>query len=724
MIKLNDINHIYKPNKYYFRLCTTGLILLSTSLYADQQTQTLNTLSFTATTDSGTAEQGYKSNQISHIGPWQGRKLQDLPYSVQVYSQDLIKNVQANSSTDEIYRINPTMQFSSPQYANDQPVVFLRGFRVVNSFRDGLAGDQYGHGTTIEDTERVEFFNGLSGFLYGPANVGGMMNYISKRSTHEPFNEITLGSTGGKNWYVAGDFSGKFDETQKFGYRLNAMKQAGETQIKNQNIDKKFISLALDWKPTDRLSLQLDAMYRDFNIDGKSADWDFSGKNVQRISANDLRNDISWSQNWTNSEYKTERYGAHLNWQANDQLMLRMNYLESQSDRATQLGVNKVNADGTYNQTVPRIYANGMNRRTSQQFDKRTSTYLDYQFNTASIAHKLTFGYQTSNTTQKRFKKEAKDVTYNNLNTSTPNYFPKPEGEVLDRGEYKSSANTKSESWLIGDDITLNDQWSALIGAAYVKIKNKIKETEQSAVTPNISIIYKPQDNITTYATYIESLENGGIAPDLSGSHIVVNAGQQFDPLKSKQIELGLKYDFNDRLALNTAIFKIDKALEYSQNIDDTHAIYVQNGRQIHQGIEFTATGKLTDRVAIVGGYTYLDPKIKQQKNKPELEGKRPPIVAKEMFKLYAEYELPQIENVSVNAGVIYTGKSYADKENTDVLPTYTLFNLGARYQTQFKNLPVTLRANLNNVFNQHYWSNDLNLGEPRTLLFSSSFKF
>ncbi len=722
MITLKDINHTLKPNKYYLCLCVTSLSLCTSSIFAEQQT--LATLSFKATEDSGTAEQGYKTNQVSNIGPWQGRKLQDLPYSIQVYSQDLIKNVQANSSTDEIYRMNPLMQLHTPQYANDQPMVFLRGFRVATSFRDGLLGDQFGHGTTIEDTEKVEFFNGLSGFLYGPANVGGLTNFISKRSTIEPLNEITLGSTGGKNWYIGGDFSGKFDEENKFGYRLNALKQDGETQIKNQNIDKKFISLALDWQPTDQLSLQIDAMYRDFNIDGKSADWDFSGKNVQRISAKSLRNDMSWSQDWTNSEYKTERYGAHLNWQANDQLTLRMNYLESQSDRATQLGVNRVNADGTYNQTIPRIYANGMNRRTSQQFDKRTSTYLDYQFNTASIVHKLTFGYQTTNTTQKRFKKDAKEIIYENLNTSSPNYFPKPEGEMLNRGDYKSSADTKTESWLVGDDVTFNDQWSALIGGAYVKIKNKLKETEQSTFTPNLSLIYKPQDNITTYATYIESLENGGIAPDTSGSHVVINAGQQFDPIKSKQIELGLKYDFNDQLALNTAIFKIDKALEYSQNIDDTHAIYVQNGRQIHQGIEFTATGKLTDRVSIVGGYTYLDPKIKQQKNKPELEGKRPPIVAKEMFKVYAEYDLPQIENLSVNAGVTYTGKSFTDKENTDVLPAYTLFNIGARYQTQLKDVPVTLRANLNNAFNKHYWANDINLGEPRTLLFSSSFKF
>lgn len=73
MITLKDINHTLKPNKYYLCLCATSLSLCTSSIFAEQQT--LATLSFKATEDSGTAEQGYKTNQVSNIGPWQGRKL-------------------------------------------------------------------------------------------------------------------------------------------------------------------------------------------------------------------------------------------------------------------------------------------------------------------------------------------------------------------------------------------------------------------------------------------------------------------------------------------------------------------------------------------------------------------------------------------------------------------------------------------------------------------------
>lgn len=720
--RLPKLNWVTDQSVLLFRIGTAFSI--STCALAEQNMTVLPSITVTAEQSDGTVENGYRAEQVSQAGPWQGRLLQDLPYSIQVYSEDLIENLQSVVSTDEVYRINPTMQLNRSQYENDQPSTFLRGFRVYTIYRDGLAGDQYGHGTSSEDAEKIEVFNGLSGFLYGPGNVGGMINYVSKRSTDNRLNKVTIGNAGGRNWYIGGDFGGKFDHAGTLGYRVNAVKQGGETAIKHQNIKKDFVSLALDWQPSDNFVLQLDAMYREYDLDGKTADWDFAKNNIKRFSAKNLDNTISWGQPWSNSNYESQRYGAHLKWLATNNLTLRMNYLDSTSDRITQPLTNVLNTDGTYSQTIPRIYAKGINRRTSQQLDKRGSIYLDYQFDTASIIHKMTFGYQATDTIQKRFANDAKDTVYENLSLNYPSYFPQGNGQILDRGPLLKRSHSQTESWLLGDDIQFNDKWSALLGAAYVTIENKLTNVKQSAFTPNISILYKPVDTLTTYATYIESLESGGTAPDNVGARTVINAGQQFDPLKSKQIELGAKYTLNDRLSLNTAIFQINKGLQYSQNIDDNFAEYVQDGRQIHKGFEFTSIGKLTDNINIVGGFTYLQPKIKEQKQRPELEGNLPAMVAKQMYKLYAEYTVPQFENLSLSAGAIYTGKSYANDENTDVLPAYTIFNVGARYSMNLQNIPITLRMNLNNVLNKHYWANDSILGDPRTFMISTSFQF
>ena len=66
---------------------------------------------------------------------------------------------------------------------------------------------------------------------------------------------------------------------------------------------------------------------------------------------------------------------------------------------------------------------------------------------------------------------------------------------------------------------------------------------KESAVTPNLSLIYQPSDNITTYASYSEGFEIGGIAAKShkSATNNVINGGEVMGPLTSSQMELGAK---------------------------------------------------------------------------------------------------------------------------------------------------------------------------------------
>ena len=215
----------------------------------------------------GAASQGYRSDTVSAVGPWEGRTLQDTPYSISVVSRDLIENLQA-TTPEQIYRAVPTIQTGELSYRNDEPTVNMRGFQVYLPYRDGLFGDYIGLGTTTEDVERVEVFTGLSGFLYGPGNVGGMINYVSKRPTAERLNRVAVGNNGGGNWYVHGDFGGPIDSAGRLGYRINGFCQDGETAIDGLDIKKRFISGAFDAHVTDNLLLRFDAAYRDYDVQG------------------------------------------------------------------------------------------------------------------------------------------------------------------------------------------------------------------------------------------------------------------------------------------------------------------------------------------------------------------------------------------------------------------------------------------------------------------------
>lgn len=677
----------------------------------------------------GSAALGYLSDSVSQVGPWQGRTLQDTPYSLTVISEDLIENLQA-TTPDQIYRIAPTIQFSSPQHLNDTPGVNMRGFGVWSAYRDGVPGDFYGHGTTTEDVQSVEIFTGLSGFLYGPGNVGGMINYISKRPTPDRLNQLTFAKNGGQNWYVQGDFGGPIDADGRTGYRVNGIWQDGETAIEGQDIEKRFISAAFDWHVTDTLLWQFDASYRDYEVHGGQASWGIAA-GVARPSADDIDSSVSWSQPWKYTYQETGSYGTQLRWDATDSLTLRAawRYVDTES---ANIGVsNTIQGDGTYTQSISGVYAPGDNSLFFEQFQNRGQLFADLSFQTGAIAHKLTTGVQYRRTLQERYSRNAPSVSFTGLSLARPTFRDRPAVAHIDRGLRGQNIDESYTSVLIGDDITFNEQWSLLAGLAHSTIDLKPRTFrlpnngyDESAVTPSASLIFKPIQALTTYVTYIESLERGGIAADEFNGLEVVNRGDVMDPLTSDQIELGAKWSVGG-LLLTTAVFQIDKALEYYDLRNPEAVRYVQNGRQVHRGIELTAFGKATEQLTLIGGFTLLDAQVKEQDQEPTLEGKQPPGVAETLAKLRAEYQLPALPALSLIGGVTYTSHQYADAMNTDRLPSYTLFDVGARYETALAERPVTLRLDVNNVADKAYWTDSgVLLGEPRTLLLSVSTEF
>jgi iron complex outermembrane receptor protein len=215
----------------------------------------------------------------------------------------------------------------------------------------------------------------------------------------------------------------------------------------------------------------------------------------------------------------------------------------------------------------------------------------------------------------------------------------------------------------------------------------------------------------------MESLERGGQAAREFGGRPVVNAGEVMKPLVSEQVEVGVKVSLGGML-LSTALFQIDKGLQYYDVRNPAAPVFVQDGRQVHRGIEFTAFGRLAERWSLVGGLTLLDAVVRRQKQNPALEGKRPAAltgeVAERLARLRAEYDTPWLPGLTLVGGVSYTSDRYADPMNTDRLPSFTLFDAGARYAATLAGRPVTER----------YWPNGWHIGDPRVFTFSLSAPF
>lgn len=655
----------------------------------------------------GSTEDGYRVRTVSSVGALGSMPILDTPFSISVIPKELIENIQA-VSPDDIYKLNPSTRTVTAQSTGWSPLVSIRGFKTYDVAEDGLRRP-YNHAAVLEDKERVETLNGLSGFLYGASPPAGMINYVYKRPTLETFNSLTVGNYGGSQYYAHGDFGGRIDEAGRMGYRLNLVKQDGNTAVDDQKIDRALISGAFDWQLTDELLLELNASYNHYKTQAPSAYW-FYSPGINRTSVPDASK--NWSQPWIHDEFENTRLNGRLTYRPADWITLRGAYTTSHIDRPVQdHTMNSMSSSTEYRQLRQRV------GDTKSDFDA-AQAFADFAFDTVGIGHKLTLGY----------------YTYAAKDWSTP-YAPHtgwqgpyPVDTPARVPEYSFPINTSkmyyagkssNENFVIGDLLQFSPDWSALVGINHSRIKGtNFDETGQrsqpdydkSRNSPSVSVMFKPTPSMTTYITYIEGLEMGGIGPTDT-----TNQDKVMPPMVSRQKEIGIKAEVGSML-LSGALFDIEKAYEFV-NADNT---YTQDGRQHHKGMEFSATGKLTRHLTLIGGVTLLDPSIRGGDN----GGKEPMNVAKRIAKVYSEYALPFVPGLTLTGGVYFTGRQWADDGNTSRLPSYTTVDLGMRYTTQAAGKPLTLRVFASNVADRNYWQNSYYVGPPRSVAFSAQIQF
>ncbi|WP_419710112.1 TonB-dependent siderophore receptor [Pseudomonas sp. NFX224] len=686
-------------------------------------TLTLGVTDINASAGDGSEETGYVSENISNVGALGGMRLQDTPYSMSVTSQALLKNLQA-TSTDDVFKRNPFAQLYSPKSAGYASAMTIRGFggsSSLNIANDGLRFSTLADGGNfIEDTEQLELVTGLTGFLYGPASPGGLANYVLKRPTYQRYNSVTLGNAGGENYYLHGDFGGPIDDEGKFAYRLNLLTQDGETAIDLQKRRRQMISLAVDWNISDELQVQFDASHKESEIRGLTSYWYFANQ-AFRPSASSLDTDKLYSQRWAFSDNQTDKAGVRANWRLNDTFSLRAAFAAQQYTQEYTYTGPQVDAPGRYTQP---LYA--FAPLETQEYSGYL--FLDSQFATGPLGHKVTLGYQGNSARSLMYEDHIPTQQYTSVIGPAVSLDEQPQvsktGYSIGHGDQHISSTTDTNNFLLGDIITFNEQWSTILGATHTQIKAynndfiysataRKTEYDKSTTSPNVSLIYKPVPWLTTYATYIEGLQSGGVAPARA-----VNSGTALAPQISEQYELGAKASIGETL-VTLAVFNIDKPNTYT----NTARVFVQDGRQENNGLEFSVTGKATPQLTIVSGFTVLDPEVKKGASAAN-NGNSPINVAKQLAKVYAEYDVASAPGFVITGGAFYTGKQYTDEANDYTLPSFTTYDIGARYRLPVADNTLTLRMNVSNLTDKKYWLNGSYLGDPRTVAFSAQLEF
>ena len=672
----------------------------------------------------GSAEAGYKSDTVDYVGPWGEKAILDTPYSISVIPGDLIKNTNSNN-TDNVFRMNPGIQLLQPYEFNGLTRVMMRGFLIQNQMIDGIQGDTPGEGLFIENMDRIEVLNGLSGFMYGVGNVGGTLNYVTKQPTSVPFHELTIGDYGGGQYFAHADLGGPIDKQGKFAYRLNFMTQSGDTPIQDQSVNRYMLSGAFDWHILDNLKVGIDAMDGHDRVDGRQGQWLFA-PNLARIPSPPDSSHL-WASPDTFNLEDTIHYGAHLTWDISDMLTFRSGYGHHDMTRQTITSQNRITSITNYTQ-------NAAGADEWEDIEDGGFTYMDVKFGILGVNNKVTFGWNG----WRYVSRDGLDTNGNSFfqlgSTRTNLSLSDPDSAnvTLPNFDFDALKKTKdfeqtSKNAIIGDDIKFTDQWEALVGVNYSEwiVQYFPTSYDKTKATPTFSLLYKPIPYVTTYATYIESLTQGAIVSS-SGGQVFTNNGEIFPPYVSKQYEVGAKAELG-KMLLTGAVFDIEKANTYVQDNGNGTFTEFQNGKEVHKGVELTISGKVTNDLTLLGGITQMTCNVEKSTNGVGV-GKIPQGIADQMAKLYAEYDLPFVRGLTLTGGVYYTGKSYFNVQNTQVAPSYVTGDFGARYTTKLYGYNTTFRGLVANVTDKSYWMSNATvggiIGAPRTFSLTASVQF
>jgi iron complex outermembrane receptor protein len=690
---------------------------------AAQDVTELQPIVVKASGDESSLPEEYPGGQVAkggRVGMLGNRDVMDTPFSTTNYTAEAIENRQANTVADVVA--------SDPSVRNTHATggmvdsFYIRGFPVnEGNFGevafDGLYGVAPTYRVFTDYVERVEVLKGPSALIYGispNSGVGGAINIVPKRAPDKDLTRVTTEYASDLQGGTHLDFARRFGDERQFGLRFNGSVRGGNTPLDDQKQEAYVGSLALDYEG-ENFRASVDVIGQKQHLDAPQRPF-FPVAGLTLPNAPDGRLNIQEPWEWSRSRDLS--------------LMTRAEY--DLSDTVTIFG-----AVGGGRSHVARLFgtpsllnSNGDVSVTPQNFvfdvERVTAeTGVRAKFDTGPVSHAVTL-----QATYLRQTLDRASVSGTAQRTNIYNPVLRPEQYVL----APSSVGRASESILSG--IALSDTLSILdervqlmVGGRFQSIDSKnfnatgalASSSDETAVTPLIGLVVKPWENVSLYANYIEGLGVGDAAPANA-----TNAGETLAPYRTKQYEIGAKFDLG-RVMLSAAVFQIEKPFGQLES-RGSDLVFVAGGDQRNRGLEINATGEVTSDLRLLGGVAFIDGELTKTNNAVTV-GNTPIGVPTIQANLGTEWDTPFVEGLTLAANVIFTDEQFADTANKTELPSWTRFDLGARYATMIEDRPVTFRASVENLFNKDYWSGvasfgTISQGAPLTVKLSMTTDF
>ncbi|GLK90369.1 TonB-dependent siderophore receptor [Pseudomonas turukhanskensis] len=717
------------PVRGQLSLLSLAIALASSPAWADTDS---STTALDAVTVYGQDDTAYEAKKAS-VGGFDNAPLLDTPASVAVITDARLKDQQARLLSEVLKNDASVGDAYAPVGYYENFVV--RGFSLnsANSYKINgrtITGEQ---NVALENKQQVEVLKGLSGLQSGVSEPGGLVNYVSKRP--ENVRSVTVSTNLDGEQYLATDLGGWFGAEQQFGVRTNLAHEEIGSYVDHTDGKRDFASLAVDWNISPDALLQLNAEYQKREQRSVPGYQLLGGTEVPHgVDPHDLLAYQSWSNPvgieslnldglfeyrfndaWKGTlsasrskvvidDYSAFAYGCY--------------YTAScASDLLANFGAN-----GDYD-----VYDYRSPDDTRRNDEAQGA--FNGQFDTGSLKHDLTFGTSALRRVVDRRASVNEYIGTGNINEDSSDFTPYS-GEL---GDSYRRLDSRQYGLFATDRITFNEQWQTILGGREVRLDEKTfdsdgntdRHTQLWKFLPQAALIYKPRLDTSLYVSYSKGLSLGGEA-----SWFAANSGEILPPTTSRQLELGIKRDWQ-RLSVTAALFQISQDFQYPRPNGDGTFNYVQAGKQENTGLELSANGRVSSNLQISASLAAIRARVidsgtdayedHQAINVPEVRGT-----------VHADYSIPGVPGLAVLGGVQYSGSKYANREGTVKVGDYAVWDLGGRYATKVGDYDTVLRLTVDNLFDKRYWRDAgefmgdgyLFPGAPRTARLSATVNF
>lgn len=652
------------------------------------------------------------------VGAFRDQQMLDVPLTVNVIPSAMLEAQDSRGVFDAMRNTAGVTraQLSGAIYDN----LAIRGISLQNRTNYRLNGSLPIINLIdmpLENKERVEALKGASSLYYGFTTPVGVINLVTKRAGPQPVASVSLSGSEYGQFVQHGDYGQTFGSEQEFGARINVVNGSLKNAAPGTSGDRSLFTAALDWRASSQLSFAFD--YEDIKkrITEPAAIVIPTAVNgaIALPQIPDPRNLIGG--NWPQNDAKANNMLLRIDYSINDSwyALGEVGRAQTRRDKRDYSEIGKfdnVTGSGTLAFSLT---------RDLDFVNKNTRLEIGGRVKGAGLIHDITFGVMQNSLYQAGANSQAVSVPQNLYNPSPIAFIDKTAPTIL------NPINTTDKGVYAMDRITFGDfQFTAAVRSedyqtTTVKNTSSPPVTTVYSATPttySYAALYKVRKDTSIYASYIEGLEEGPIAPITAA-----NAGAILPPAISTQKEIGIRSEFLKGSSASIAYFEIERATSYT----NSNNYVVLDGRTLIKGYEGSFAGSLTSELSLYGSLMILDAKLAQAQT-IALTGKTPDNTPSMTSSIFLDYKPTSLTGFSINVGAYYTGQRFINPLNQAEIPGYTTYTAGLSYKSKINGHPFLIQSNVSNLSNLRYWETGgagyLAVGAPRTITFNTKYEF